>query len=112
MARKHSIDIDYIKPMRECITKLIELNIERNHSSHEENTIIACEMKAAGYNDKDISFVFKSIYDEPAGEWGWYTDDGDAGNQISLIRQKALNRYSKDKLIRAKICNDKCSCGV
>ena len=109
---KRYTDIDYIKPMRECIIKLIELNIERNHSSHEQNTIIACEMIAAGYSDKDVSFVFQSIYDEPAGDWGWYTDDGGAGNQIALIRQKALNRYSAEKLIRAKICSKECSCGV
>jgi len=109
---KHSIDIDYIKPMRECIIKLIEHNIERNHSSHAENTIIATEMMTAGYNDMDIGFVFRSIYDEPAGDWGWYTNDGSAGRQIKLIRQKALNRYSKDKLIQARICSNDCSCGV
>ena len=109
---KHSIDIDYIKPMRECIIKLIERNIERNHSSHEENTIIATEMMTAGYHDADIGFVFQSIYDEPAGDWGWYTEDGSGGRQIKLIRQKALNRYSKDKLIQVKICKDNCSCGV
>tara|TARA_R100001509_G_scaffold165363_1_gene146621 strand:+ start:5804 stop:6892 length:1089 start_codon:yes stop_codon:yes gene_type:complete len=109
---KHHIDIDYIKPMRECIIKLIERNIERNHSSHEENTIIACEMVVAGYSDTDIGFVFQSIYNEPPGDWGWYTNEGVAGRQVSLIRQKALNRYSKDKLIRSRICQSDCACGV
>jgi len=111
-ARHHS-GIDYIKPMRECIIKLIERNIERNHSNHEHNNIIATEMINAGYSDLDISFVFKSIYDEPAGDWGWYNDDiSRPARHIKLIRQKALNRYSKDKLIRARVCDDKCSCGA
>ena len=110
---KISSDIasDYIKPRRECVIKLIENNIERGHSSHEQNNIIATELVTAGYSDADISFVFKSIYNEPAGDYGWYTDNpNEAGRQIKLIRQKALNRYSKDKLIQAGICEDKCLC--
>ena len=62
---------------------------------------------------KDISFVFRSIYDEAAGDWGWYTDDiNKAGRQIETLRGKAINRYSKDKLHELKLCNTKrCLCG-
>ena len=93
-------------------TNLINNNIERGHSNHENNNIIATELVNGGYSDADISFVFKSIYNEPAGDWGWYKDNPrEAGRHITLIRQKALNRYSKDKLIQAGVCegND-CSC--
>ena len=38
------ISSEYIKPLRGCILKLIELNIERGHSSHEHNNIIATEL--------------------------------------------------------------------
>ncbi len=105
------ITSDYIKPRRECVIKLIERNIERGHSNHEQNNIIATELITAGYSDADISFVFKSIYNEPAGDYGWYTNNPrEAGRQIKLIRSKALNRYSKDKLIQAGVCDDKCLC--
>tara|TARA_Y100001951_G_scaffold102499_1_gene109276 strand:+ start:264 stop:1331 length:1068 start_codon:yes stop_codon:yes gene_type:complete len=110
---KISSDIgnDYIKPVRECIMKLIERNVERGHSSHEENNVIATELITAAYSNRDIHFVFNSIYDEPAGEWGWYSNDPNiAGRQIELIRSKALNRYSKDKLIQLGICTEKCGC--
>ena len=109
---KHAIhNNDYIMPLRKCVMKLIELNIERGHSSHENNNIIATELVAAGYKNRDIYFIFSSIYDEPGGDWGWYTDNPNkAGRQIDLIRSKALNRYSKDKLIQLNICTDKCGC--
>ena len=105
------ISSDYIKPVRKCVMNLIELNIERGHSSHEQNNIIATELVTAGYNNRDIYFIFNSIYNEPAGDWGWYTDDPSvAGRQIDLIRSKALNRYSRDKLIQIGICTEKCGC--
>jgi hypothetical protein len=105
------ISSDYIKPVRKCVIELIELNIERGHSSHEQNNIIATELVTAGYNNRDIYFIFNSIYNEPAGDWGWYTDDPNvAGRQIDLIRSKALNRYSRDKLIQLGICTEKCGC--
>ena len=105
------ISSDYIKPVRRCVMELIELNIERGHSSHEQNNIIATELVTAGYNNRDIYFIFNSIYNEPAGDWGWYTDDPNvAGRQIDLIRSKALNRYSRDKLIQLGICTEKCGC--
>ena len=109
----HSAPIsnEYIKPLRECIMKLIERNIERGHSSHEQNNIIATELVAAGYKNKDIHFIFESIYNEPGADWGWYTDNPNkAGRQIELIRQKALNRYSKDKLIQLSVCAETCKC--
>jgi len=106
-----SISSEYIKPPRECVIKLIERSIERGHSSHEDNKVIAFELINAGWSDKDISFVFKSIYNEPAGNWGWYTNDPNkAGNKIDAIRAKGINRYSGDKLLELKVCNDAYCC--
>jgi hypothetical protein len=109
---KHSsIQHDYIMPPRKCIIELIEHNIERGHSSHEENKIIGMELINAGYSNPDIHFVFESIYNEPGRDWGWYTDNPNkAGHIIENMRDKALNRYSKDKLIQMEICKDNCSC--
>jgi hypothetical protein len=109
---KHSsIKNDYIMPPRKCIIELIEHNIERGHSSHEENKIIGMELINAGYSNRDIHFIFESIYNEPGGDWGWYTDHPDkAGHIIDNMKEKALNRYSKDKLIQMNICRDNCPC--
>ena len=107
---KADFTAEYIKPVRPCVSKLIEASIQKGHSHHEHNNIIATELVNAGYQDADISFIFKSIYNEPAGEYGWYTDNPrEGGRQIRLIRQKALNRYSKDKLIRANVCSSECN---
>ena len=101
----------YIKAPRKCIIELIERNIERGHSSHEENKIIGMELINAGYSNPDIHFIFESIYNEPGRDWGWYTENPDkAGHIIDNMREKALNRYSKDKLIQMKICKDECPC--
>jgi hypothetical protein len=106
-----SIQHDYIMPPRKCIIELIEHNIERGHSSHEENKIIGMELINAGYSNPDIHFIFESIYNEPGRDWGWYTENPNkAGHIIENMRQKALNRYSKDKLIQMEICKDNCSC--
>ena len=111
ISHSSTISSDYIKPLRECVIELIERNIERGHSSHEQNNIIATELVTAGYKDRDIHFIFESIYDEDGGDWGWYTNNPNkAGRQIDLIRSKALNRYSKDKLIQLGICSEKCIC--
>ena len=109
---KHSsTKSDYIMPPRKCIIELIEHNIERGHSSHEENKIIGMELINAGYSNRDIHFIFESIYNEPGGDWGWYTDHPDkAGHIIENMKEKALNRYSKDKLIQMNICRDNCPC--
>ena len=109
---KHSsIKNDYIMPPRKCIIELIEHNIERGHSSHEENKIIGMELINAGYSNRDIHFIFESIYNEPGGDWGWYTENPDkAGHIIENMKEKALNRYSKDKLIQMNICKDNCPC--
>jgi len=103
---------EYIRPPRECILELIERSIERSHSSHEQNKVIAFELINGGWSDKDISFVFKSIYNEPAGGWGWYTNDPNkAGSKILAIRAKGINRYSSDKLQQLRVCAGiKCSC--
>jgi len=111
ISHSYSISNEYIKPPRECIIKLIETNIGRGHSSHENNNVISTELVAGGYKNRDIHFIFESIYDEAGGDWGWYTDNPNvAGRQIELIRSKALNRYSKDKLIQLGICTEKCGC--
>ena len=70
------------------------------------------ELINAGWSDRDISFVFRSIYDEPAGDWGWYNEDlNTAGRHIVSLRAKSINRYSKDKLIQARLCKDEtCDC--
>tara|TARA_R110000824_G_scaffold199003_1_gene383034 strand:- start:254 stop:781 length:528 start_codon:yes stop_codon:yes gene_type:complete len=109
---KHSsIQHDYIMPLRGCIVELIERNIERGHSSHEENKIIGMELINAGCSTPDIHFIFESIYNEPGRDWGWYTDNpNEAGHIINNMREKALNRYSKDKLIQMEICSENCSC--
>jgi len=102
---------EYIMPPRECVLKLIEHNIKRGHSGHEENNVIAMELINAGWSDRDISFVFRSIYDEEAGDWGWYTDNiSEAGRHIITLRAKAINRYSQDKLISLGVCNKECRC--
>ena len=109
--KQSSIKNDYIMPPRKCIIELIEHNIERGHSSHEENKIIGMELINAGYSNRDIHFIFESIYNEPGGDWGWYTDHPDkAGHIIDNMKEKALNRYSKDKLIQMHICRDNCPC--
>ena len=107
-----SISSEYIKPPRECVIKLIELNIERGHSNHDHNKVIAFELINGGWSDRDISFVFKSIYNEPAGNWGWYTNDPNkAGSKITALRAKGINRYSCDKLQELRVClGNKCSC--
>jgi len=88
-----------IKPPRELVLDLIERNIKRGQSNHEENKIIAFELINAGWSDMDISFVFRSIYNEPAGNWGWYSNDPNkAGSNILALRAKGINRYSSDKL--------------
>tara|TARA_R110000824_G_scaffold1291_1_gene6720 strand:+ start:4363 stop:5436 length:1074 start_codon:yes stop_codon:yes gene_type:complete len=109
---KHSsIQHDYIMPLRGCIIELIERNIERGHSSHEENKIIGMELINAGCSNHDIHFIFESIYNEPGRDWGWYTENPEkAGHIINNMREKALNRYSKDKLIQMKVCEGNCSC--
>tara|TARA_R100001143_G_C3347625_1_gene127721 strand:- start:864 stop:1490 length:627 start_codon:yes stop_codon:yes gene_type:complete len=109
---KSTLGNEFIKPPRKCVVELIERNIQRGHSSHEENNVVAFELINGGWSDRDISFVFKSIYNEPAGDWGWYSDDlNTAGRHIGTIRAKAINRYSVDKLIQLGICKgDKCSC--
>ena len=113
MSHGAPITSEYIKPPRECVIKLIEHNIKRGQSSHDDNKVIAFELINAGWSDKDISFVFKSIYDEPAGNWGWYSNDPNkAGTKIIALRAKGINRYSCDKLHELKVCKEApCSCG-
>ncbi len=106
------VKLDYIIPPRDCILQLINEGIERGHLGHSENTAIAAELINANWKNKDIAFVFKSIFDdESGGDWGWYNDDGSAGYHITNLRAKGINRYSGDKLIELKICKHKhCVC--
>ena len=106
------IKLDYIIPPRDCILALINEGIERGHLGHSENTAIAVELINANWKSRDIAFVFKAIFnDEPAGDWGWYNDDGSAGYHITNLRAKGINRYSGDKLVELKICKHKyCVC--
>jgi hypothetical protein len=93
-----------IKPPRKRVLELIESNIKRGYSSHEENKIIAFELINAGWSNRDISFVFQSIYNEPADGIGWYSNDPNkAGSNIVALRAKGINRYSDDKLQELKV---------
>jgi hypothetical protein len=95
----------YIKAPRKCILELIENNIATNSSNHDENNIIALELLDAGKTDTEISFVFSSIYDEPAGDYGWYNDDPSIpGKQIVSMRAKGLHRYNKRRLRDMGVC--------
>ena len=97
----------YIKPPRECIMNLIERKIDEGHSSHDENNVIAMELLNAGWRDSDISFVFRSIYKEPAGDYGWYEDDPTrAGKQIRLMKVKDVRRYGHVRLKEMGICTE------
>ena len=106
------VKLDYIIPPRDCILQLINSGIENGHLGHSENTAIAAELINANWCNKDIAFVFKSIFnDEAGGDWGWYNDDGSAGYHITNLRAKGINRYSGDKLVELKICKHKhCVC--
>jgi len=102
----------YIKAPRKCIIELIENNIALNSSNHDQNNVIALELLDAGKTDTEISFVFSSIYNEPAGDYGWYNDDPTIpGRQIVSMRSKDLHRYNKRRLKEMNICNSEgCPC--
>ena len=92
--------------------KLIKHNIAKGKSNHDQNNVIAAELINAGWTDTDISFVFSSIYDEPAGNYGWYDDEPNkAGWQIAARRRKEKHRYSirKVKVIGGG-CSKYCPC--
>ena len=107
-----TVPLGFIKPIRGCVMKLIKHNLDKNSSNHDENNIIATELINAGWPDTDISFVFRSIYEEPAGDWGWYSHDVDkAGWQITSMRRKDMQRYSKTKLKSMGFgCSEYCPC--
>ena len=89
----------FIKPIRGCVMKLIKHNIAKGKSNHDQNNVIAAELINAAWTDTDISFVFSGIYDEPAGNYGWYDDDPNkAGWQITAMRRKEMQRYSIRKV--------------
>ena len=103
----------YVYPVRPCINQAIQKAIEKGRSDHTTNTAIAAELINAAWRDKDIAFIFSSIYEGESGNrWGWYKDNGDVGFQIQNLRAKAINRFSKNRLMQYKICKDKfCACG-
>ena len=104
---------DFIRPIRACVQRLIEKSIAKGHSGHTENNIMATEFINAGWKDKNIAFVFSSIYnDEPGNKYGWYKNSGQVGPQIISLRAKSINRFSKNRLIQLSICKGiACSCG-
>jgi len=103
--------VNYL-PIRKCISNLINNSIEGGHCGHSENTAIATELIGAGWKDNDIAFVFQAIFNEPGERYGWYTDNGHAGYQIKNIRAKAINRFSKNRLMQLNVCGNKyCGCG-
>ena len=95
---------------RECVLNLIEKCIQKSHSGHTENNVIATELIHAGWSDVNIASTFKFIYDEDGGDYGWYTNNDEAGYQIRNLRAKGINRYSKNRLIELKICKPTCAC--
>jgi hypothetical protein len=102
----------FIKPIRGCVMKLIKHNIAKGRSNHDQNNVIASELINAGWTDTDISFVFSGIYDEPAGNYGWYDDDPNkAGWQITAMRRKEMQRYSIRKVKEISGgCSKYCPC--
>ena len=103
----------YVYPVRLCIKKAIQRGIEKGTNDHMSNTAIAAELINAAWKDEDIAFVFSSIYEGESGnKWGWYKDNGEVGFQINNLRAKAINRFSKNRLMQYKICKDRfCACG-
>jgi hypothetical protein len=83
------------------------------HSGHTENNIIATELINAGWKDKNIAFVFSSIYnDEPGARYGWYKSNTAVGPQIINLRAKSINRFSKNRLMQLNVCKGTiCGCG-
>ena len=109
----YSCSTDYIKPVRKCITNLIDKCITEGHSNHSENNAIATELINAGWKDNNIAFVFSSIYEGQDGRrWGWYNGPSEAGFQIKNLRTKGINRFSKNKLLQLNLCKcNHCGCG-
>ncbi len=103
----------FVYPVRPCIKKAIQRAIGKGTNDHTANTAIAAELINADWKDQDIAFVFSSIYEGESGnKWGWYKDNGEVGFQIKNLRAKAINRFSKNRLMQYKICRDKfCACG-
>ena len=104
---------DYIRPIRPCVQKLINKSILKGQNGHTENNIMATELINAGWKDKNIAFVFSSIYnDEPGSKYGWYINNTTTGPQIKNLRAKSINRFSKNRLIQLNICKGIiCGCG-
>jgi len=104
---------DFIRPVRTCVQQLINKSIMTGHSGHTENNVIATELINAGWKDRNIAFVFSSIYnDEPGESYGWYKNNTTTGPQIFNLRAKSINRFSKNRLIQLNICKGIiCGCG-
>jgi len=95
---------------RQCIMNMINKCIDLGRASHTQNNIIATELLNGGWKQDDVAFIFKCIYNEPAGDWGWYTDDNKADMHIKNLAAKGINRYSKDRLIELKVCSSNSCC--
>ena len=103
---------DFRKVLHRFLIYLYKHNIAKGRSNHDQNNIIAAELINAGWTDTDISFVFRSIYNEPAGNYGWYNDDPNkAGWQINTMRKKEMQRYSLQKVKEIGVgCSEYCPC--
>jgi hypothetical protein len=100
------------KAPRECIIKLIEHNIAKGNSNYEENKAIVAELLNARWALTDISAVFRFIYNEPAGNHGWYNDDHTIpGKEIVKFDKNFGLRYRKETLKERNLCKDpNCPC--
>ena len=110
---KHIYSKDRLyKAPRECIIKLIETNIAKGNSSYEENKAIVAELLNANWSLIDISAVFRFIYNEPAGDHGWYNDDPSIpGRQIMKFDKNFGLRYRAETLKERNLCkNPNCPC--
>ena len=110
---KHIYSKDRLyKAPRECIIKLIETNIAKGSSNYEENKAIVAELLNANWSLTDISAVFRFIYNEPAGDHGWYNDDPTIpGRQIVKFDENFGLRYRAETLKERNLCkNPHCPC--
>jgi hypothetical protein len=97
---KHIYSKDRLyKAPRECIIKLMVANIARGNSNYEENKAIVAELLNANWSLTNISTVFRFIYNEPAGDHGWYNDDPSVpGRQIVQFNDNFGLRYRAETL--------------
>jgi len=110
---KHIYSKDRLyKAPRECIIKLMINNVAKGDSNYEENKAIVAELLNANWSLTNISTVFRFIYNEPAGNHGWYNDDpAIPGRQIVKFNENFGLRYRSETLKERNLCkNPNCPC--